>query len=79
MTVLSIFILLTYSVEKVYKQTHVHRLDWPIRWHEEPPSLGVPKNDVTRSVLIVVDAQPAGNNPQILKSANCVDYSAFWR
>ena len=35
-------------------------------WHGEPPGLGVPKHDVTRSVLIVIDTQPAGNNLQIL-------------
>jgi len=34
--------------------------------HGEPPSLGVPKHNVTRAVLIVIDAQPAGNDLQVL-------------
>ena len=37
-----------------------------MRWHGEPPSLSVPKHDVTRPVLIVIDAQAVGNNLQIL-------------
>ncbi len=37
-----------------------------MRWHGEPPSLVVPKDDVTRPVLIVIDAQPIGNNLQIV-------------
>jgi hypothetical protein len=35
-------------------------------WHGEPPSLSVPKHDVTRPVLVVIDAQAVGNNLQIL-------------
>ena len=37
-----------------------------MRWHGKPASVDVPKHDVTRPVLIVIDAQPAGNNFQIL-------------
>ena len=51
MRVLSIFILLACFIDEVYKQSHVHGLDWPIRRYGEPPSLGVAKHDVTRPVL----------------------------
>ena len=36
-----------------------------MRRHGEPPSLRVPKHDVTRPVLFVIDTQPVGNNLQI--------------
>jgi hypothetical protein len=56
---------LTYDADEVYKQTNINRFDGPVRGNGKTPSLGVPKNDMTRSVLIVIDAQAPRDHPQI--------------
>jgi hypothetical protein len=63
---LLIFICLTCSTEKVYKETNVHRLDGPVRRNREPACNGVPKHDMTSPVLIVIDAHAAGDSLQIV-------------
>ena len=66
MRALSIFSILTYGTDEVYKQTNIHRFDRPMRGNGEPPCSGVPENDVACPVLIVIDAQTARDHFQIL-------------
>lgn len=65
MSFLSIFILLTHTVNEIYKQTHVHRLDWPMCGHRKPTSAGMTKHDMTRAILVVADTASVGNRLQV--------------
>ena len=66
MRALSIFIVLTYGADEIYKQANIHGFDWPMRGNREPPGRGVPENHMACSVLIVIDAQAARNHLQIV-------------
>jgi hypothetical protein len=57
---------LTYDADEIYKHTNVNRFDGPMGGNGKTSSGGVPKNDVTRSMLIVIDAQTARDHFQIL-------------
>lgn len=66
MTALSIFMFLTYGLDEVYKQTNIYWLDGPVCWNGEPPGSGVPEHDMAGPVLIVIDAQTARYDLQVL-------------
>jgi hypothetical protein len=66
MRALSIFIVLTYFADEIYKQTNIHRFDGPMRGNREASCRGVPENDVACPMLIVIDAQAARHYLQIL-------------
>ena len=58
--------ILTDGADELYEQTKVHWLDRPTRGNGETPSRSVPENHVARSVLIMIDAQAAGDHFQVL-------------
>ena len=66
MRALSIFIVLTYGADEIYKQANIHGFDGPMRGYREPPGGGVPENDVACSMLIMIDAQATRDHFQIL-------------
>jgi hypothetical protein len=68
MKVLSIFIWLTYFVYEVYKQAHIHSLDRPASGDRKPPGLSVLENNVTGSVLVVIDTELVGYDFQVLNA-----------
>ena len=53
---LSIFMFLTYGVDKLYKQADVHWFDGSVRRHGETPRRSVSENYMACSVLIMIDA-----------------------
>jgi hypothetical protein len=57
---------LTYDADEIYKHRNINRFDGPMRGNGKTSSGGVPKNDVTRSMLIVIDTQAARDHFHIL-------------